>query len=43
MIAGAIMGGYVGAYLAQRMNPQHVRWTVIAIGFGLSAYFFVKY
>jgi uncharacterized protein len=43
MLIGAITGGYVGAYLAQKMNPQHVRWTVIVIGFGLSAYFFVKY
>ena len=43
LLAGAITGGYVGAYLAQKMNPQHVRWTIIVIGLGLSAYFFVKH
>ena len=43
MVAGAAAGGYGGAYVAQRMNPQHVRWLVIAIGFGMSAYFFYRY
>jgi uncharacterized protein len=43
MVAGAIAGGYGGAYLAQRMNPQHVRTLVILIGFAMAAYFFVKY
>lgn len=43
MVAGAIAGGYGGAYLAQRMNPQHVRTLVIIIGFGMAAYFFIKY
>jgi uncharacterized protein len=40
MIVGAAVGGYGGAYLAQRMNPQHVRRLVIAIGFAMAAYFF---
>ncbi|HXQ26933.1 MAG TPA: sulfite exporter TauE/SafE family protein [Candidatus Acidoferrales bacterium] len=43
MLVGAAAGGYGGAYLAQKMNPQHVRWLVIAIGFAMSAYFFIKY
>jgi len=43
MLVGAAAGGYGGAYLAQRMNPQHVRWLVIVIGFAISAYFFIKY
>ena len=43
MIVGASAGGYAGAYYAQKMNPQHVRWIVIAIGFGMSAYFFVRH
>ena len=43
MLVGAAAGGYGGAYLAQKMNPQHVRWLVIAIGFGMSAYFFYRY
>jgi len=40
MILGAAVGGYGGAYLAQKMNPQHVRVLVIAIGFAMAAYFF---
>jgi uncharacterized protein len=42
MTVGALAGGYGGAYLAQKMNPQHVRWLVIVIGFGMSAYFFIR-
>ncbi len=43
MILGAAVGGYGGAYLAQKMNPQHVRRLVIAIGFAMAAYFFWRY
>jgi uncharacterized protein len=43
MLVGAVIGGYGGAHLAQRMNPQHVRWLVIGIGFVMSAYFFIRY
>lgn len=42
MLVGAAIGGYYGAYFAQKMNPMHVRWTVIAIGAGMSIYFFAK-
>jgi uncharacterized membrane protein YfcA len=42
MTVGALAGGYGGAYVAQKMNPQHVRWLVIVIGFGMSAYFFIR-
>lgn len=42
MIAGAVIGGYGGAAVAQRIDPLLVRRAVIVIGFGLSAYFFVK-
>ena len=42
MVAGALLGGYFGAWFAQRMKQEHVRWIVIAIGAGMSAYFFWK-
>ena len=42
MLVGALIGGYGGAWVAQKMNPQHVRWLVIAIGFAMSAYFFIR-
>ena len=42
MVLGALLGGYFGAWVAQRMKQEHVRWIVIAIGLGMSAYFFVK-
>jgi len=43
MIVGSLIGGYAGAHYAQKMSPRHVRWIVIAVGFGMSAYFFVRY
>jgi uncharacterized protein len=43
MLVGAALGGYGGAYYAQKMNPQHVRWLVILVGFSMSAYFFIRY
>ncbi|HKV05947.1 MAG TPA: sulfite exporter TauE/SafE family protein [Candidatus Acidoferrales bacterium] len=43
MVVGAVAGGYGGAYFAQKMSPQLVRWIVIAVGFGMSAYFFIRY
>ena len=42
MLMGALFGGYGGAWIAQRMNPQHVRWFVIVIGFAMSTYFFIR-
>src|SRR5262245_45862684 len=42
MMAAAIIGGYFGARLALRIRPIYVRWIVIAIGFGLAAYFFYE-
>jgi uncharacterized membrane protein YfcA len=41
MLVGALLGGYGGAYVAQKMNPQYVRWLVIVIGFAMSGYFFI--
>jgi uncharacterized membrane protein YfcA len=43
MLVGASIGGYGGAYLAQKMNPQYVRWLVIAVGLCMSLYFFIRY
>ena len=40
MIVGSILGGYFGAYYAQKTKPEHVRLAVIVIGFVLSAYYF---
>jgi uncharacterized protein len=42
MVFGAIVGGYFGAHFAQKMKQEHVRWIVIAIGAGMSTYFFWK-
>ena len=40
MALGAIVGGYAGAYVAQKLQPKTVGYLVIAIGFGMSAVFF---
>jgi hypothetical protein len=42
MVGGAITGGYGGAVLAQRLDPQLVRRFVIAVGFAMTIYFFVR-
>jgi len=42
MMAGALSGGWFGAQYAQKADPKKVRWFIIALGLGLSAYFFVK-
>lgn len=42
MIAGALIGGYGGAHLAQRMKQLYVRRAVIAIGLAMSIYFFIR-
>ena len=42
MAVCAIVGGYFGARAALKVHPRRVRWAVIAIGFGLAAYFFYR-
>jgi uncharacterized membrane protein YfcA len=42
MILAAVAGGYTGARVARRLPPQYVRYAVIVIGFGLSAYYFIR-
>jgi uncharacterized protein len=42
MLGGAILGGYGGASLAKKVDAVHVRRFVIALGLGLSAYFFIR-
>ncbi|MCC6415696.1 MAG: sulfite exporter TauE/SafE family protein [Opitutaceae bacterium] len=40
MVAGAVIGGHLGARLALRVSPDTVRRAVIVIGFLMTAYFF---
>ncbi|HVO43831.1 MAG TPA: sulfite exporter TauE/SafE family protein, partial [Aggregatilineales bacterium] len=42
MVCGAILGGYFGAFYAKKVNPQYVRWVVIAVGCVLTVYFFLR-
>ena len=42
MMVGAILGGYAGAHYAQKLNQKTMRYVVIAIGSGMTAYFFWK-
>lgn len=37
MAVAAILGGYLGARGARRLDPRLVRWIIIGIGFGLAA------
>jgi uncharacterized protein len=40
MVFGGALGGYIGAWYAQKMSPKAVRYVVITIGCSLTAYFF---
>jgi uncharacterized protein len=42
MFAGAAAGGYGGAHYARKMESRRVRQIVIAVGFAMSAYFFIR-
>jgi hypothetical protein len=42
LLVGAIAGGYAGAHYAQKLKPKTMRQVVIAIGCGMTAYFFWK-
>lgn len=42
MIAGASIGGYGGAWYAQRLPARYVRWFAIGAGLCMTVYFFVR-
>ena len=42
MIVGATLGGYGGAYYAQKLRPQLVKNIAIVTGASMSAYFFLR-
>jgi hypothetical protein len=42
MIIGAIAGGYLGAHYAMKMPQAWIRWFVVVVGAGMTAYFFWK-
>ncbi|MCE0499129.1 MAG: sulfite exporter TauE/SafE family protein [Methylacidiphilales bacterium] len=42
MIVGSVIGGYGGAILAQRVSPEFIRYLVMAIGIGMTIYFFFR-
>jgi uncharacterized membrane protein YfcA len=42
MICGAALGGYFGARYSLKLPRTSVRYFVIAVGAGMTAYFFVR-
>jgi uncharacterized protein len=42
MIAGGIVGGYLGAHYAQKVPQLWIRWFVVLVGTGMTVYFFWK-
>jgi uncharacterized membrane protein YfcA len=42
MVVSAVLGGYAGARVARRLPAVYVRYAVIVIGFGLSAFYFAR-
>ena len=42
MVAGTIVGGYAGASLARTIDRRFVRFFVIAVGWTMTIYFFIR-
>ena len=42
MLVAAVIGGYVGAHTAQRMNPSHVRIAISLTGIVVTIAFFAR-
>jgi uncharacterized membrane protein YfcA len=42
MMVAATLGGYVGARGARRLPPAVLRWSIVAIGLGMTVLFFLK-
>jgi uncharacterized membrane protein YfcA len=42
MTTGAIVGGFSGVTLAKKVPPANIRGFVVAVGVGMTAYFFVR-
>lgn len=42
MIAGGIVGGYVGASIARQLPGTRVRWFVIVVAWAMTIYFFLR-
>jgi uncharacterized membrane protein YfcA len=42
MAIGAIVGGYSGARLAKRVDQHLLRWFIILVGLGVSAWLFIR-
>ena len=42
MVVTSVVGGYAGARVARRLPASYVRYSVIVIAFGLSAFYFIK-
>jgi uncharacterized protein len=42
MTAGALAGGYLAAHYAQKVPQSWIRGFVIAVGVGMTIYFFVR-
>jgi uncharacterized membrane protein YfcA len=40
MVAGALLGGYVGGSVVRWVNRTLVRIGIVALGFAISAYYF---
>ena len=43
MTGGAILGGYFSAHYAQKLPQPWIRASILIIGTGMTAYFFVRY
>ena len=39
---GSVIGGYAGGFLVERINPEHLRWTVVIIAVLIALWYFIQ-
>ena len=42
MVVGGVIGGYLGAVVARRIDPARVRGLVVVVAWGMTLYFFAR-
>jgi uncharacterized membrane protein YfcA len=42
MAAGALLGGFIAARLSQKVEPERLRWMIVAYGLGMGGWFLLR-
>ncbi len=42
MAAGALLGGAIGGHITGRINPERLKWIIVAIGTVVGLYYLIR-